>query len=465
MPAAAHGAVVIATNNRFWRQTLGSHARVLAVYRHFVAVGWDVHVAFLGSLNGDDLATIARLGLPVFPSWPATPPAQAMPVPTPTHAALTVASRSKQLYIKVRKHLRALLTQPQRGWPAGGPRAWWRELALRAQEPRVSNWMDPRHLARVESLCRSVQPACVLVEYVHFAWLAKAMQSRLPVDEGAAAAPARAARPVWMLDTHDVMHERQQRFHATGEVHGVDISRAEEAELMSHFDVVMAIQRRDAGLLQSMHPAGRVVCVMHPQPLVPPAGGVNRPLDVKIGVAFVGSNMAPNVRAARELLLAIWPRVRQACPGAARLLVAGGVCEGLAQGLVLPDGPDADVRLLGFVDDLDDLYGQIDIVASPIRIGGGLKIKNIDALCRGKALVTTSVGAEGLEDGAGTAFVQADAAADFADALCRLIASATERGELQQAAFAFASERFSDSAVFRELDDTLSLLVGSRRLA
>ena len=164
MPAGARGAMVIATNNRFWRNTMGSHARVLAVYRHFVAVGWDVHVAFLGSLNDEDLATIARLGLPVFPSWPATAPAQPTPMPTSTPAALAVASRSKQLYIKVRRHLRALLTQPQRGWPAGGPRAWWRELALRAQEPRVSNWMDPRHLARVESLCRKVQPACVLVE-------------------------------------------------------------------------------------------------------------------------------------------------------------------------------------------------------------------------------------------------------------------------------------------------------------
>ena len=458
MPAGARGAMVIATNNRFWRQTLGSHARVLAVYRHFVAVGWDVHVAFLGSLNGDDLATIARLGLPVFPSWPATAPAQPTPTPTPPPAARPVASRLRHLYAQTRRHLRALVTQPQRGWPAGGPRAWWRELTLRAQEPRVSDWMDPRHLARVESLCRSVQPACVLVEYVHFAWLAKAMQSRLPVNEATAATALRTQRPVWMLDTHDVMHERQQRFHAAGEVHFVDISRAEEAALISQFDVVMAIQRRDAGLLQSMHPAGRVVCVMHPQPLVPPSGFVNRP----VGVAFVGSKMAPNVRAVRELLLDIWPRVRRACPGAARLLVAGAVCEGLEQGLDLPDGPGADVSLLGFVDNLDDLYGQIDIVASPIRIGGGLKIKNIDALCRGKALITTSVGAEGLEDGAGTAFVQADAAADFADALVRLIACATERGALQQAAFAFASERFSEDAVFRELDATLSDLAASR---
>ena len=121
-----------------------------------------------------------------------------------------------------------------------------------------------------------------------------------------------------------------------------------------------------------------------------------------------------------------------------------------------------DARPIAIVDDLDDLYGQIDIVASPIRIGGGLKIKNIDALCRGKALVTTRVGAEGLEDGAGTAFVQADGAADFADALGRLIACAAERGALQQAAFAFASERFSEDAVFSELDATLADLAASR---
>ena len=461
----APGAMVIATNNRFWRQTLGSHARVLAVVRHFAAMGWELHVAFLGRLNEDDRAGIERLGLSVWPSWHGTAPAftPPMPTPMPTPATLSSARRLQSLCAALRKHLRALATQPRRGWPAGGPRAWWREVRLRAQEPRLSNWMDPRHLACVESLCRQVQPACVLVEYVHFAWLAKGLRTRLA---------DLVTKPVWLLDTHDVMHERQQRFHAVGEVHGVDISRAEEAALVAQFDVVMAIQRRDAGLLQSMHPGGRVVCVMHPQPLVAPSGAMNRPIGAKVGVAFVGSNMAPNVRAARELLHDIWPLVRVACPGAAHLLVAGAVCEGLEQGLEQGldgperhDGADADVSLLGFVDDLDGLYAQIDIVASPIRIGGGLKIKNIDALCRGKALVTTGVGAEGLEDGAGTAFVQAEAAAEFAAALCRLIASAAQRTALQQAAFAFASERFSPDAVFRELDATLAAAVASRRTA
>lgn len=431
-PRGARTTIVIATDNRFWRKTLGSHVRVMSVYRHFVAMGCDVHVAFLGRLNEQDLAAIRKLGATVSSSLPGT---ESAPSPA-SSAAVPQGSQLKRLVMQARRHLRALLTQPQRGRPAGGPRAWWRELRLRAQESRVSDWMDGRHLELVESLCRRVQPAYVLVEYVYFGWLAARLRARLPF------------RSVWILDTHDVLHERQQRFHAVGEVHGVDISRAEEAALVSQFDVVMAIQNRDAKLLQSMHPAGRVVCVMHPQTLEAPSGVVNRP----VSLAFVGSLMAPNVRAARELLLDIWPRVRQTCPGAARLLVAGSVCEGLA----LPDGPGSDVDLLGWVDDLDALYGQVDIVASPIRIGGGLKIKNIDALCRGKALVTTRVGAEGLEAGAGTAFVQADTAAEFADALCHLITNATELTALQQQAFAFASERFSEEAVFRELDEALS---------
>lgn len=438
-PLGVRTAMVIATDNRFWRKTLGSHLRVMSVYRHFVAMGCDVHVAFLGRLNEQDLAAIRKLGATVSYSLPGT---ESAPSPA-SPAAVPLRSQLKRLVMQARRHLRALLTQPQRGWPAGGPRAWWRELRLRAQESRVSDWMDGRHLELVDSLCRRVQPAYVLVEYVYLGWLAAKLRTSLPV------------RAVWLLDTHDVMHERQQRFHAVGEVHGVDISRAEEAALVSQFDVVMAIQSRDASLLQSMHPTGRVVCVMHPQTLVaPPPGGVNR----AVSVAFVGSLMAPNVRAARELLLDIWPRVRQVCPGAARLLVAGSVCEGLA----LPNGPGSDVDLLGWVDDLDALYGRVDIVASPIRIGGGLKIKNIDALCRGKALVTTSVGAEGLEDGAGSAYVRADAAADFADAICHLITCTAERGALQQAAFAFASERFSETAVFCELDETLSAVAASR---
>jgi succinoglycan biosynthesis protein ExoO len=134
----------------------------------------------------------------------------------------------------------------------------------------------------------------------------------------------------------------------------------------------------------------------------------------------------------------------------AQLLLAGSVCEVL-DGARLPKG----VLALGYVKDLEDFYRQVDVVVSPLRMGGGLKIKNVEALCKGKPLVTTPIGAEGLDDGAGSAFWIEESAAALASALVRLVDSPSLRGDLTLGALSFAERHFSHEAVYRELDTWL----------
>lgn len=421
--------LLVITDNRFWLNRLGSNARILAMLQHLQARGWAVRVAFCGHAYPQDSAAWMQQGWQVDHSLPALPmPATSLPA-----APVRPSVGWRQSARKALRWLRAAASQGRRPRPEAG---WWREVKLRAQARRVEDHADPRHAALVRELCSVWQPQAVLVEYVHLAWAT----AHIPVGT------------LRVIDTHDVQHERQQRFHAEGEVHGIDISATEEARWLSGFDVVVAIQRRDAQTLRNMlasYLGCRVITAMHPLPLQAPVQLPPGPL----AVGFVGSNMAPNVRAARELLQEIWPRLLQHWPVAEpppSLMLVGSVCDALRLE-TLP----ARAQLLGHVDNLRSVYAQLAVVVNPVRLGGGLKIKNIDALCCGKALLTTTVGAEGLEHGVDLAFRRADQPCEFVAQLLSLLLDAKARDALARSAFEFARVHFHADQVYAELDDAL----------
>ncbi|MBN9157294.1 MULTISPECIES: glycosyltransferase [unclassified Microbacterium] len=97
-------------------------------------------------------------------------------------------------------------------------------------------------------------------------------------------------------------------------------------------------------------------------------------------VAFVGDRQwRPNAEGLR-VLLEMWPRIRAGIPGAELVIVGRADTE-----LQLPEG----VRDLGFVDDLDGLLATCRAVLAPIRTGGGVRVKILEAASRGLPVVGT----------------------------------------------------------------------------
>jgi hypothetical protein len=76
---------------------------------------------------------------------------------------------------------------------------------------------------------------------------------------------------------------------------------------------------------------------------------------------------------------------------------------------------------MGELSSLKSIYDLSDIVINPLTIGTGLKIKSIEALGFSKALISTSVGADGLEEGINSAFLLANNAEEFCNALNSII--------------------------------------------
>ena len=238
---------------------------------------------------------------------------------------------------------------------------------------------------------------------------------------------------------HDLFSSRSAQFDRLGAADSVaSIEQQAEMALLGKADAVVAIQADEAATVRHCLP-GRPV-IIAPIAITP----VAEPQPGRDGsLLFVGSNTAPNVFGLRWFLETIWRTVRTSLPDAT-LRIAGSVCGTVRP---LPDG----VRLLGTVRDLATLYQQAAVVVSPLQVGSGLKIKLIEALGQGKAVVATRVTLQGVEDEVRGAVSVADDPADFAAAVIELLTDEELRIARAKAALELARTRFSSAVCYADL--------------
>jgi len=278
-----------------------------------------------------------------------------------------------------------------------------------------------RTISNLQAVFEKSPPSVALLEYVQLTWMLDA----LPF----------ATRP--FLDTHQIAHERNERFAAAGLRQLNTIDEAAEYAAFERYERIMLIQDKDREIVARRFAADRLVLAPHPA----------RQIETEIRasarrIGFVGSEYPPNVDGLRWFLDVIWPRI----DSTAELAIFGNVCRRIDRA-ALP----ANVRCHGRVDDLDSAYRTLDIVINPVRVGAGLKIKTVEALGAGLPVVTTAEGARGLEDAAGTAFALAHDADEFAMHLSQLLASQNRRTHLAAGARQLVAERFGAETCFGPL--------------
>ncbi|MCK8783245.1 glycosyltransferase [Roseomonas sp. NAR14] len=239
---------------------------------------------------------------------------------------------------------------------------------------------------------------------------------------------------------HDLFSSRASVFSRIGGGDTVtQLDHDTEMALLGRADAVIAIQAEEGAVVRRALPGTRVIVApMAITPVAAPQPGQGA------RVMFVGSKTPPNSTGLRWFFDECWPAIRAAVP-AATLEVAGSVAQDF------PGAPPEGVRFLGLVDDLDGLYRDAAVVISPLLAGSGLKIKLIEAMGRGKAIVATPVTVQGVEDLGDGAVVVTDEPAEFAAAVTRLLRDKAARGTLAAAALAAARARFTAAACYAEV--------------
>ncbi len=156
---------------------------------------------------------------------------------------------------------------------------------------------------------------------------------------------------------------------------------------------------------------------------------------------FVGLLLySPNADAARWMIGTILPRIRKEVPDCRLDIVGVEAPEDLRK---LASSRGRGVRLVGGIEELSPCYQSSQIAVVPLRAGGGTRLKILEAMAFGRAVVSTSLGCEGLSVVDGEHLLIADTAETFASAVVRLLRNQDERNRLRGNARRLVEQAYS----------------------
>jgi glycosyltransferase involved in cell wall biosynthesis len=201
-----------------------------------------------------------------------------------------------------------------------------------------------------------------------------------------------------------------------------------QSDVWSRFDRVQVFTPADAAAVERIAPqiAGRVRVNPFGVRVPEPAGAA----EIPDSLVFIGGfRHPPNVDAAVWLADDIFPLVRARVPGA-HLTIVGADPPGVVQGRA--GGP---VTVTGRVPSIWPYLESAAVVVAPVRSGGGMRLKVLQAMALGRAVVTTSRGAAGVwNPPEEPTLCVADDAPGIADQVAALLASPAKRSALGERA-------------------------------
>jgi sugar transferase (PEP-CTERM/EpsH1 system associated) len=236
-----------------------------------------------------------------------------------------------------------------------------------------------------------------------------------------------------------------------------------EAQALGRFDLVLAVSDADRVTFERLYGA------QLDGPIHVMQTGVDttyfRPAastPERAHLVFTGSmDWLPNQDGMLYFCREMLPRIRAVEPGTT-LAIVGRAPTAAVRRLATEH---VGVTVTGRVDDVRPHIARGAVYVVPLRIGGGTRLKIFEAMAMGKAVVSTSVGAEGLPVTNGRDVVIADDPARFADAVVRLVRDAGARRDLELAARRLVVERYDWSAVALDLEDALRRAITARAAA
>jgi glycosyltransferase involved in cell wall biosynthesis len=216
---------------------------------------------------------------------------------------------------------------------------------------------------------------------------------------------------------------------------------------------VLAVSEADAAALRRLAPpiAGRITLLPNG---VDPAywsrdAAYPRPdMPASDALVFDGSmDFRPNVDAVTWFASEVWPHIKAERPGAQFFIVGRNPSPAV---LSLRNTPG--ITVTGEVDDPRGWVAGATVYVVPMRMGGGVRLKVLQAMSMGCAIVSTQMGAEGIDVRHDREMLVHRSASDFAQATLSLLADKERRANLGNAARALAASRYSWERLLPVLD-------------
>jgi glycosyltransferase involved in cell wall biosynthesis len=226
-----------------------------------------------------------------------------------------------------------------------------------------------------------------------------------------------------------------------------------EAELCARYDRVTFVTDEDRKLIEQQIARWKVqvpdrhlttipICIdpAEKQPIKP----VNQPQRITaLGVMF----WPPNAEGALWFAQEIWPRVHAQQPQLIFTIVGKNPPDYLTQ-LHGTQG----IEVLGFVLDVESLLAETAVFVVPLRAGGGMRVKILDSWSWGLPIVSTSIGAEGIDIRDGENILIADTPEAFGEAVLRAATNADLNQRLRCHGRQWVEEKYDWKTIYRAWD-------------
>jgi polysaccharide biosynthesis protein PslH len=317
---------------------------------------------------------------------------------------------------------------------------YYAEAALNMLSPlpfTVARNFDPVLKARAEALVRAEAFDLMICDGIqmtpHFVDLPVPAKVLFQHNAEARLLQRHAERdPTWLRRRYmAAQHRKMRRF---------------EADHGARFDAVIAVSELDRQAFERDYgwPSVRAIDTAVDLDYFRPAG---RP-EQRNRVVFVGSmDWLPNQDGVQFFLDDVWPRILARQPDATFQVVGRNPPSKLCR-LSGRDG----IEIVGTVADVRPYLEEAAVVVVPILVGGGTRLKIYEAMAMGKAIVSTTIGAEGLSYTRGEHLLVADEPTAVADAVVSLLKAPQLRSQLGESAHRLVNDCFSSETVARQFE-------------
>jgi len=206
------------------------------------------------------------------------------------------------------------------------------------------------------------------------------------------------------IDLHFLRMNRQAELENDNKSHAEEM-RELELSLMKKSDITILTSPVEADFIHNEDSSLKFAIL----PTIHPESEVIDGFDRRKNMIFLGGfQHTPNIDSAEHLVRDIWPKIKKEIPDLKLYIVGSSPTENIKK-----LGSD-DIVVTGFVKELEPFFKECKVMLAPIRFGAGIKGKITQSLAMGLPVVTSSLGAEGINLEDGKHCMIADSEEDFA---------------------------------------------------
>lgn len=232
------------------------------------------------------------------------------------------------------------------------------------------------------------------------------------------------------------------------------LTRLDEVEVWKNVDFCITLTTYDYNIVNKYIPQDRIAKI---------SLGINNtfndfensdsPIEMQTDanpmLLYVGNFLyAPNQDAIEYYFSEIHERILELFPNL-KLIIVGNESNTKLREYKKIKGVD----ILGKVDSLTPYYDMCDIFICPLRVGGGVKVKMLEAISRGKAIVTSQIGSQGLDSENGNNFLVANSPTEFVNEINAILSDVELKRRLETNCYNYSKKLRSWPEIVKEMHE------------